>query len=170
MIKMEYRKSFIINSPVDSSIEILAPVDYEEMEALMLNIRELPGESGRLTSVYRVQVATDVTFLDVVLEEVFKERSKISLKLPPRQQYFLRVRAENDESDIGNWSERRTFTLLAPKKSDIVDDEIIFEEDFHIVGYPENGHTPKSFLFEFDDEIDPASIDVAKILVLKKKV
>lgn len=168
-----YKKTFAIHSPVDSDIEILSPVDYEEVKQFDLKVKELPGESGRLTSVYRVQVAADVNFLDVELEQVFRKQD-ITLKLAPLHQYFLRVRAENDEGDVGNWSQHRTFTLLgAPEgnSSAVNDDDIVFEEELQIVGYPENGHTPKnSFLLEFDDDIDPASIDIANIMVLKKKV
>ncbi len=170
-----YKKCFVINSPVDSMVEITSPVDYEEVSSFNLKVSELPGKSGRLTSIYRVQIATDVTFLDIELEQVFRDRQDISFRLKPNSQYFLRVRAENNEGDIGNWSEHRTFTMLDSGKgkssAPIDDDDIVFEDDLQIVGYPENGHTPKSsFLLEFNDELDPASIDVAKILILKKVV
>lgn len=169
-----FKRCFIIKSPVDSTVEITAPVDYEEVESLNLKIKELPGESGRLTSRYRAQVSNDVNFLDIELEEVFSDRQEIVFKLAPRSQYFIRVRAENDIGDVGNWSEHRTFTLLGTdqdKDGLLNDDDIIFEDDLHIIGYPENGYTPKTkFLLEFDDEIDPASIDIANIIVLKKVV
>lgn len=167
-----YKRTFSIHSPVDSNVEILSPVDYEEVKSFDLKIREIPGESERLTSIYRAQVATDVNFLDIELEQVFRKQ-EITLKLPPLSQYFLRVRAENNEGDVGNWSKHRTFTMLDTSggKGDGTDDDIIFEEDLQIVGYPENGQTPKnSFLLEFDDDLDPASIDIANIMVLKKKV
>lgn len=170
-----YKKSFVIKSPVDSTVEITSPVDYEEVESFNLKVKELPGESGRLTSSYRVQVATDVTFLDIELEQVFRDKKEIAFELAPRHQYFLRVRAENDEGDVGNWSEHRTFTKLGAEKKqssdNVSDDDIVFEDTLQIVGYPENGVTPKtSFLLEFDDEIDPATIDVAKIMILRKVV
>ena len=55
------------------------------------------------------------------------------------------------------------------KKDVVIDNDPIFYQDIEIISEPEQGETPKSFVIEFDTEIDERTIEDS-ILLLKRKI
>ena len=72
------------------------------------------------------------------------------------------------ENDYGNWSEPVTFTFTNPIQKDEEDDDIIFVKDLELISKACDGTTPKSFILEFDQELDPDSIDIDDIILLRR--
>ncbi len=187
-LAIEFRKKIRIISRVDSTVNITTPVDYEELEQPQFAYVEVPGKSGKKFDRFRLQIASDYGFLDVIYDTVIEGRSEVTIAgLKPSPQYFSRVRVEAGTNERGNWSEPRTFTLKgepepdytehdepkqdSKKEKSAVEDEAFFEDDFEIVGYPENGVTPNgSFIIEFDGDIDTSSIDISNIVLTRKQV
>ena len=169
-IAFEYERTFIIKSIVDSAVEILSPVNYEEPRNFIdIKLEEKKGHSKKLFNSYRVQISSDFNFIDILWENMILKQEFSVKEIDEAQQYFMRARSEKDEFH-GNWSHPVTFTYQGTQRIKEDDFEPVLEQPFEIIGYPENGTTPSSFIFEFPDEIDPDSFDMKDILVLRKPV
>jgi len=183
-LAIEFKKRIRLNSRVDSIVNIIAPIDYEELEKPHFLFSEEKGKSGKAFNRFRIQVAPDYGFLNVIYDTVIESRNEITLSgLKANPQYFVRMRVEANDNEYGNWTKGRTFTLKGepepdytvpttnnPKKPEDCDD-VVFEDDFEIIGYPENGITTDgSFIIEFDGDIDTSSIDIANIVLTRKQV
>ena len=179
-LDIEYVKTFVLHSDVDSIVTIISPGQHEEIETLDINLEESPGKNKKLFNRYRIQISGDHGFLKIFSETV-TEKKEIKLSVQKDSpQYFIRARAEKDENHYGNWSDKTSF-IIAKKTTqssqkddshgDIDDDEdYAFEDDFEIIGYPENGTTPSSFIIEFAEDIDPDSIHIKDLILTRKKV
>lgn len=175
-LDIEYIGSFHIESTVDSIVKIISPSDYEEVKELYVVLSEIAGQSEKLFNNFDIQIATDVRFDDVILETSIYDKNQYgvsSLKPAPRNQYYIRARATNN-NDKGNWSPKITFTTKTNTKNsddnNSTDEFPVFVSDLKLVGYPENGETPNSFILEFDQDIDPNSFDPDSFILIRKKV
>lgn len=179
----QFQKTFMVTMDVDSTVEILSPADFEFVDQLTVDLKEIPGPTNKkLENRFRIQIASDYGFLNPLHETILTGKETITFaRLKDTTQYFLRARVERDETAYGNWSKPVTFSIGSNPDKDpdkVQDDsgitkddsEVIFEDSLEIVGYPENGVTPKSFLFEFDKDLDPSSIDINNIILTRKKV
>ncbi len=185
-LAIEFKKKIRLISRVDSTVNITTPVDYEEFEQPKFIYTEVPGKSGKKFDRFRLQIASDYGFLNVIYDTIIEGRNEITLtNLKPSLQYYARVRVEASDTERGNWSEHRTFIIKGEpepdytehepakgeKQDELTDDDAIFEDDFEIIGYPENGVTPNgSFIIEFDGDIDTSSIDISNIVLTRKQV
>ena len=179
-LEVEFVKEFVIPSSVDSIITILSPADYEAVDDLVLRLEEKEGPSKKLFQKFQIQVASDVNFLDILLDPVLDGKTEATFSdLKESNQYFLRVRA-CDSNDRGNWSAPVTFTRkknltpsnpgVTPEPEEPGDDFPKVIEDLELITKPENGVTPTSFLFEFDSDLDEEKIQASDIIVTMRKV
>ena len=179
-LDIEFIKSFTITNTADSTVNILSAANHEQLETMTIKFEEVFGASKKNVNRYRHQIG-DHDFLAPFIDTIIDNKTEITIgSVKPAKQYYARIRAEKSNTDFGIWSNKVTFTLsngLNEKDNDNTtadnknnDNKPIIENDFIIAGYPENGTTPESFLIEFDDEIDPASIDMSNILLTRKKV
>lgn len=180
----QFQKTFAITTDVDSTVEIISPANFEYIKDLTIELKESAGPTNKkLEHRYRIQIASDYGFLDILKESILTGKETVTFdKIENLDQYFVRARVERDESSYGNWSKPITFSLginQDPDPDQIKDDidtskkdtdDIIFEDNLEVVGYPENGATPSSFLIEFDADLDPASINIDNIILTRKKV
>lgn len=175
-LDIEFYKTFIIEKTVDSTVTIDSPTNHEEIEKIFISFTENQGNNKTLVNRFRLQIAGDHDFLAPLLDVIVSDKTSITISdIKAAKQYYVRIRAEKDDTDYGNWSKKTTFTLAQKTTSDSThsqdeDDTPIVEDDFVIAGYPENGTTPETFLIEFDDEIDSSSIDISNILLTRRKV
>ena len=179
-LSVEYVKEFLLESEVDSTVAIVSPSDHEAVGKLRIRLKETAGANGKLFNSFAIEIADDASFLDVLLATTITDTDTVTLTVPkPAHQYFLRARTVSGD-DFGNWSEPVTFTMAetAPANSGTEirptdppsDDMPAVIEDMELVSCPENGVTPESFLFAFDADIDPASVNPVNILIIRKKV
>ena len=179
-LDIEYVKTFALHSDVDSIVTIISPSQHEEIEVLNIKLEESTGKNKKLFNRYRIQISGDHGFLKVFSETV-TEKKEIKLSVEKDSpQYFIRARAEKDENNYGNWSDKISFIIIkktaqSSQKDDDHDDidyeeDYAFEDDFEIVVYPENGTTPSSFIIEFAEDIDPDSIHIEDLILTRKKV
>lgn len=172
-LAIEFLKEFQLKSEVDSTISIISPVDHEEQPQLKLHFKETPGANKMVFKSYRVQAATDVNFLDLVLDDKVKVDKLDFAPFKENRQYFVRVRAEMD-GNYGNWSEPVTFSQntldLTEAIPDSDADDVLVERPLEVIAKPETGESPSSFIIEFNGDIDPASIDISSIMVTRKDV
>lgn len=184
-LEIEYIRAFTIRSSVDSSIAIISPADYEEItESVPVKLQESPGKSGKTVGKFRLQIATDVIFQDLVYDSVL-EKSELSINkgtLKQNGQYYLRARAERTVVVHGNWSDIVTFTINYqseqrkedPEESEKPDstsqEEPTFIDDLELVAYPENGVTPSSFIFEFNSDLDPNIFKPENVMIIKRRI
>lgn len=182
-LEVEFVKQFVLRSDVDSTVTILSPADYESVAPLSLKVKEEAGASGKLFNSFQVQIASDVNFLDIVLETEMTDTSSADFDaLKDEHQYFMRVRA-TDGKDCGNWSAPVTFTVakkatpssegadkppVPPAPADDFFGGVI--SDMELVGSPENGKTPNSFLFEFDCDLDEETLSRSDIILTMREV
>ena len=166
----EYERTFIVKSKVDSNVKIISPVDYEEQkESIFVKLEEIEGPSKKKFNQFYIEIAADFNFIDILWKANIQDTEVFIKEIDPAKQYYIRARSDTEE-EHGNWSKPVTFTYQYTGKIKHDDFEPILEKEFKIIGYPENGVTPKSFILEFPDEIDPDSFDIKDILVLRKKV
>lgn len=174
----KFEKTLLITSDVDSSVEILSPANFEQVDSLTVKLKEQPGSTNKeKVNRYKIQIAFDHGFLNILHETVITDQETITLSdLKKSHQYFLRARAEKDDKSYGNWSNVVTFSLKGNEEKESEtdpvdeDDDPVFEDDLEIIGYPENGITPKSFLIEFDKDLDTSLIDLDNFILTRKKV
>ena len=179
-LEVEFVKEFVIPSSVDSTVTILSPADYEAVDDLVLRLEEKEGPSKKLFGKFHIQVASDVNFLDVIMDTSIDGKTEATFSsLKDANQYFLRARAY-DGDDQGNWSAPVTFTRkknltppnggVKPEPEEPDDDFPKIVEDLELITKPENGVTPTSCLFEFDSDLDEESIQASDIIVTMRKV
>ena len=172
-LDIELRKEFVVDSVVDSSVKILNPANHEEVKNVIhVLLEEKPGKHKKLFNRFLVEIAGDVNFFTTYISSEVVDSTIVDFKeIKPSREYYVRARSQDAEGNHGNWSEPVTFTAhLIDDTSTNDDDELIFVRGLELVSHPENGITPSgSFLFQFDRELDPDSIDDSKILVIKRR-
>lgn len=174
----EYRKVIRIESIVDSTVKILSPTEYEYVtDSVAIELEEIAGPSKTLQNNYEIEIASDVTFFDIIQTMSLTKKQSVTVALHRKaSQYFIRARAVASDGSFGNWSDKVTFSPGSEKKhtssnsTEDDNDAPILEEDLEIIAGPENGETPQSFIFEFNDELDPASVDMKNLILTRKKV
>ena len=88
----------VLTSPSDGSVGLLSPV-------------ELVWQSSERASSYKLQVAKDGNFTDLVVDEELTETTKTVSELEDLTQYYWRVRGINAGGE-GDWSDMWTFKTL----------------------------------------------------------
>lgn len=165
------QRSIYFKSEVTSAVEVRSPSDYEEINELFISWvekRTVPSEN--LVNSYYIEIAKDNAFYNIIQKTEVHDRNDITLSLLPPGQYYLRIRAQKN-GHYGRWSDTVTFVVKEesrkPPDSNF-DDGPIFEEELEVVMTPVNGETPKSFIIEFNEEIDPESIE--NIIVTRRSI
>lgn len=167
------QRAIIFKSEITSTIDVLSPAEYEEVSELKIAWQEsVPDESMELVNSYYIEIAKENAFYNIVKKTEVTGKQEINLANDlPNGQYYLRIRAQKG-NQYGRWSEIITFIVEDEnKKPGSIygdDDEIIFEDELRLVALPENGERLESFLFEFDEEIDPDSIE--EIIVIRRRI
>lgn len=166
-------------SNVTSDVVPRSPSNFEIIEEQKFAWDEI---GDNLVNVFRLQVATDTGFCNIVTDIIIKDQTSITLGTPLKAgQYFYRIRAEVDDN-FGPWSEPRTFLVQQDKEyqeQDVSDDSTIDNDKDDVVvedlvndvkgerlvveDSPKSGSTPKSFLFLFSEDIDPNSLQVSVV-------
>ncbi len=168
-LKMSLRRDIVFKSEVKSNIRIISPSDYEQLKELAIEWEEI-SEEDKVNNYY-IEVARNIIFYDIARRTNVEGKNKIELKDISYGQYYLRVRAQKSENEYGRWSEPVTFVFGDENKNpgSILDQEKqepIYDEDIHLIFKPEDGSSPDNFILEFNEEIDPDSID--EIVVLRR--
>ena len=166
---------FIIENNIRNSCEILSPVNYEYISDSIVNIslqeNQYDENSITLNSFY-VQISTDHLFENIINDITIQDKNSIAISVDVAGQVYIRARVQKDKEQYGSWSKVVVINLEAQetKNDDIYDDiSPIFKQEIEIISEPEQGETPKSFIIEFDCELDEKSNDDA-ILVLKRSI
>lgn len=168
------KQEFIIETDVRNSCEILSPVYDEKFDTndVTISLSEIlySDESQKENSFY-VQVSSDWMFENIVTESVFTDRSSAKVHVDKTGQIFIRARVQKDEENYGEWSAPVSIYMGSDEddSTDDTDDDPIFFRELEIISAPEQGETPRSFIIEFDSEVDEKSIENA-ILILKRRI
>lgn len=171
-------RNVLFKSSVTSDIILNSPANFEVISTQTFSWQETGNDP---VNSFRLQIGTDTSFFNTVLDSVIKDQTSVTLSVPLKAgQYYYRVRAEVD-SDFGVWSEIRTFLIQesneyeeeALSEESIVDKENeVTVEDFvgdiksniiTVEDKPLNGTTPSSFSFLFSEDIDPNDIKISVI-------
>lgn len=160
-LALETCRNFSIESTVDSDCKITNPANHEDLKILRFEWQEIAGKSEKLTNAFYIEIAPDAHFFRTLLQSEITGQNFFEVnKLEQCRQYWVRVRAQANADDYGNWSEPVTFTYTAPKEEIENDEDIIYISPLEILSRPDEGMTPQhSFLFEFDKDLDPASLE-----------
>lgn len=169
------QRNVVFKSEITSVVEVQSPADHEEIDELFISWKETQVRpSENLVRSYYLEIATNNVFYDIVKKTEVHDKDSITLSSLPDGQYYLRVRAQKD-GQYGRWSDVVTFIVNRENKEpghidDAIEDDDgpVFEEELKTITIPVNGETPESFLLEFDEEIDPDSIQ--DIIVIRRSV
>lgn len=155
------RRQIVFTSEVTSLVNILYPANFEEVASPELEWEEAPGEDEELVGSYRVEIARETAFYNLVRKTHVHGQNQVVLKELPPGQYFARVRAEKD-GDYGPWSDIITFVLVESDetKKALDPDEPVVIEPVELVEVPRDGETPESFVLHFNCDIDPEDIEI----------
>ena len=130
-------------------------------------------ESSVILNTFYLQVSSDHLFENIINDIIIQDKSNIAISLNTAGQVYIRARVQKDNGQYGSWSKVVVVNLEVPetKNNDDTYEDIapIFKQEIGIISEPEQGETPKSFIIEFDCELDEKSIDDA-ILVLKRSI
>lgn len=171
-------RSLVFRSEITSEVAVLSPSNHEEIEEVNLSwVENLKDGFGSLVNSYYLEISTENIFYNIIKSTNVYGNSSISMGDIPPGQYFLRIRAQKD-SQYGQWSDVISFIIAGKNgntgalETDPSEDEDdfspVFEEELEILSLPENGVTPKSFIIEFDEELDPSA--VAEIVILRRTI
>lgn len=166
------RRTISFTSAIKEVPSIISPADYEELVDLKVALKAIieDKESDDMNNKsFFIQIASDVAFINIILE-TFTDKSVTDLKNLPMGQYYIRARVEStDRKEKGKWSDIITFISINNNTIDTPDDDApIIIEDIDLVSLPVNGETPESILLEFSGEIDQDSID--NIIVIRRDI
>lgn len=171
------RRKITFESKITSRVTISNPYNFAKLDELLFEF----FDSENINSYY-VELGHENRFYNLIYSgNIFTNKiSPIILDLKPGQYYF-RVRVQKD-SQYGPWSEVVTFIYKnicdcnkqeednnsnLPEVEDYYSGPTIDVEDtLEIISSPENGKTPKTFVIEFDRNIDPSS---GEIVIIKKE-
>lgn len=175
-LSQRLKQEFIIENDVRNSCEIISPVNYEYIPDNIINIslqENKYDESSVILNTFYLQVSSDHLFENIINDIIIQDKSDITISLNTAGQVYIRARVQKDEGQYGSWSKVVVVNLEAPEtknNNDTYEDIApIFKQEIGIISEPEQGETPKSFIIEFDCELDEKSIDDA-ILVLKRSI
>lgn len=175
-IEGSLQRNIIFKSQIVSSIQIVNPSDHEEMKELIITWKETNvSNSEDLVNSYYLEIANENAFYNIVKDTKIVDRNEILLSGIDAGQYYLRIRAQNEEGQYGRWSDVITFLFSGENKEagpifeeDTFEEDSIYEEEFKIINQPENGEDLKTFIIEFEDEVDPDSFK--EITLLRRSV
>lgn len=168
-------RELYFNSTVTSTIQLLAPVNFEIITVKTFSWKEV-GDT--LINSYRIQISTDTAFNNIQVNSLVTQSGITFGKELSKGQYYYRVRAEQD-NNFGSWSEIRTFLIqengeyegeaadstseTQKEESTVVIEDLvkdIKDDALHLIGYPENGKTGTAFDFVFEEDLDITDIKV----------
>lgn len=168
------KQEFIIKTDVRNSCEILSPVYDEQFDSndVPISLSEiLYSDTSTKENSFFVQVSSDWMFENIVTESFFIDRNSAKIHIDKTGQIFIRARVQKDEENYGEWSAPVSIYMGSSEddSNTDIDEEPIFFQELEIISSPEQGETPRSFIIEFDSEVDEKSIEDA-ILILKRGI
>lgn len=179
------KKRLKFTSSVMSTVKIVSPVIFEEINSLDIKLVEEASSISDLLNSFYVEIATDNAFYNIV-NKANLIRDNITLSLKADGEYYIRARVQQDDSNYSIWSDTIPFVYGKPTDSaplegdddnpaDIqvdVDDgepEVDVSGPLFIVDLPEQGVTPEEgLLIAFSNYLDDMSID--NIIITRKDV
>lgn len=167
-------------SDVKTMAKIISPLHFEEISEPRFVFEEYfenndDYDESLLVKQYYLEISIDNLFNNIVLSTDIDIDSVNLTSLHPGQ-YYARARVQNNKGEYGKWSETTTFLLKQYSTNDVSpappsqdapsspdtgnnDDGPIFYKQLEIIGVPKDGDDINSFFIEFNDEIDPDSIE-----------
>lgn len=173
-------------STVTSKVIIVSPTNFEKIDTCKVELKELlVKEDDTPINNFYVEISTDNAFINVPYKISINEKNTVNVSINKNGQYFLRARVEknnNDDIEYGEWSDIISFVYGNEKQegglppiTSIEDEEDSFDapivqiDDFELSETPEQGETPKSFLFEFTLDLEEL-INQDNIMIIRKDV
>lgn len=172
------RRKITFESEITSKVTIKSPYNFEKLDELCFEF----NDSENINSYY-VELGHENRFYNLIYSgNIYSNKiSPIIYDLEPGQYYF-RARVQNS-SQYGPWSEIVTFIYKDVCDCDEIEEvsekhqipevdygdsyaSIDIEDTLEILSLPENGKTPKTFVIEFDRDLDP---DFGEIVIIKKE-
>lgn len=173
------KKRIKFESNIISTVKILNPSIFEQIETLNIDLKELAQKEEDIKNSFYIEIAKDNSFIDTVIKTNINKTS-FKLFLPKFGQYYMRVRVQ-DGLLYGLWSDLLTFKYGTVSESgdmpEITEPDIEDEDDlepevdieeFELISKLEQGVTPKTLLLEFSKEVDTLSLD--NIIIIRKVV
>ena len=176
-LRTEYVRYIQFTSTIKNEVEIITPSNLETVDKLYIVWNEKKYNADDYISRYHIQVASDNTFQHIKAETIVIDKTDMYLAISDeiKRQYYLRIRVET-EKDFGPWSDIVSFVYqkdIQNKKdtdkdaTSDTDIRPVVEIPLTLVEQPENGVTPESFVFTFDEPIAP-DISLSDIHITRK--
>ena len=170
------KHEFQFKTECRSLVKILSPAEFEEMkDTIHLEWKESAQKRADLCNHFRIQISDTHLFENILAESEVHDKTSVDIiDIKESKQYYVRIRAEKNQDDFGMWSAPVTFTLTrsnAAVNNPFMDEEEepIYERPLEVLTLPEQGETPASFVFEFDGELDPKTIE-ENIVILQRTI
>lgn len=170
-LKNRLKQKFVYESTVRNKCKILSPVQNEEFDKNEVEIKldeVLNNDDSDFINSFYIQIAKDWLFENIITDPKLIQRDSVKLNIIFNGQVYIRARVQQDDNNYGEWS--KSIVISVNDNDDITQEyDPIFYQDIEIISEPEQGETPKSFIIEFDTEIDEKTIEDS-ILLLKRKI
>lgn len=178
-INLEYAvvRNFIFKSDVTSKVSILSPAMYEKVSGKSFSCT-WKEQGDHLENNYYLEIDTSNAFDQNVFKTNINGKQGFTTDILENGQYYLRIRSCNKE-DYSYWSDTITFIVENKKEendeqtdspnnnqdndnnnNDSNDDFLIIDNSLNIISVPENGITPETFEFMFNEDIDISNIEI----------
>lgn len=168
-LRNSLQRALIFKSAITSVINIISPSHHEKLKDLNISWKESNEVISDSINSYRIDIAENNAFYNIVKSSLVENKNEILIEDVNNGQYYIRIRAEKS-GEYGRWSEIVAFTKadISEEAEEIfeIDDEPSFEKNLEIINMPINGETPESFFIEFDEILDPSSIE--EIVVMRR--
>ena len=173
-------RNFTFASEITTTASFLSPVNFETITDMNFSWAE-SGEKP--IGDFYIEIASDNAFYNIVQKLAAPGIKNVTLADIPEGQYYARIRVQRGEQ-YGVWSDTITFVKkgsLAPVQPptptdpespgdetvlpvEIEDDTVIVKDTtIDTKAVPENGVTPLTFTFAFDEDISPEGIEISII-------
>lgn len=163
------KHEFSFETTCRAKLRIVTPTNFEEIKDSFSIKWEQIDEKRDAFAYIRKEVSFDHLFENILDSSQLNDAPISGYETG---KLYIRIRAENSESDYGEWSDPVTINYEnTTQKTSVLDDDLsaIFQRGLQVLTQPDQGETPISFLFEFDSEIDPKSIE-DNIIILQRKI
>lgn len=164
----EYMRHIFFRSAIKNTVQILSPSDMESVSDIHIIWQEQKYLEAPFLDSYRIQIARDNTFQDIVIDTTAVQKTEMQFMAQPPNQYFLRIRVESD-TEFGPWSKTISFVLQEKDTPKSLDDvSPVIRTPLTVLTQPENGSTPASFILTFDSPIDADALTADMITVTRE--
>lgn len=175
-LQTDIKKRIVFKSNIVSTVKIISPTNFEEVDELIVQLKEECDDESKLKNSFYIEIAEDNAFISHVVKTLVTDKTTLKISLPKQGNYFIRARVQvdNNSTEYGFFSDTISFLYGDKnKKDDNIDiddpqEPVLDLEEFTVKTNIEQGVTPDVIKLEFSKDINELILN--NIIITRKGV